>query len=92
LITRYWVIMNIYKYSEREQIMTISTKLSEIDLINISSLLQEKSSECFDLQIKSNGEERKRLKKEWLYYKRLSKIIDIKRHRIYLKSLRDQIK
>jgi hypothetical protein len=84
--------MNIYQYSEKEQIMTISTKLTEIDLLNISSLLSNKSQEYFDLQIKSDGAERKELKKEWLYYKRLSKIIDIKRHRIYLKSLRDQIK
>jgi hypothetical protein len=72
--------------------MTISTKLSEIDLINIESLLFDKSREYFDLQIKSDGEERKRLKKEWLYYKRLSKIFSVKRRRIWLKSLRDQIK
>jgi|TARA_R100000734_G_C3214272_1_gene28221 hypothetical protein len=72
--------------------MTISTKLTEIDLLNIESLLFKKSSEYFDLQIKANGAEREELKKKWRYYKRLSKIFDIKRHRIYLKSLRDQIK
>jgi hypothetical protein len=81
--------MNIYQYSEKEQTMTISTKLSETDLINIESLLFQKGSEYFDLQIKSDGEERKRLKKEWRYYRRLAKIFSVKRRRIYLKSLRD---
>ena len=72
--------------------MTISTKLSEIDLINIESLLFEKGSEYFYLQIKSDGKEREELKKEWRYYRRLAKIFSVKRRRIYLKSLRDQIK
>lgn len=72
--------------------MTISTKLSEIDMINIESLLWNKSQEYFYLQIKSDGKEREELKKEWRYYRRLSKIFSVKRRRIYLKSLRDQIK
>ena len=72
--------------------MTISTKLSEIDMINIESLLWNKSQEYFDLQIKSDGKEREELKKEWRYYRRLSKIFSVKRRRIYLKSFRDQIK
>jgi hypothetical protein len=82
----------MHKHSVKEQTMTISTKLSEIDMINIESLLWNKSQEYFDLQIKSDGKEREELKKEWRYYRRLSKIFSVKRRRIYLKSLRDQIK
>lgn len=71
--------------------MAIRTKLNEIDLLNIESLLWKESNKYFDLHIENKGkDEKERLKnrENWKYYRRLSDIFAVKRRRAFLKTLK----
>jgi|TARA_R100000482_G_C5052161_1_gene113212 hypothetical protein len=81
--------MNIYQYSEKEQIMAKSTKLDGLDFLRIEKLLWDEGSKYFDLYFQGKGkDEKERLeyREKWRDYRRLSDIFGAKRRRAFSKK------